>query len=49
LAGAVIYLRSFALNWGFIIPSAETLNRFVARAEANAHVEAVEEFYTQIS
>jgi hypothetical protein len=31
------------------MPSAETLNRFVARVEANAHVEAVEEFYTENS
>ena len=28
------------------MPSAETLERFIARVEANAHVEAVEEFYT---
>ena len=31
------------------MPSSETLNRFVARVEANAHVEAVEEFYTENS
>ena len=31
------------------MPSAETVNRFVARVEANAHVEAVEEFYTENS
>src|SRR5579863_1188959 len=31
------------------MPSTETLNRFVARVEANAHVEAVEEFYTENS
>ena len=31
------------------MPSLETLNRFVARVEANAHVEAVEEFYTENS
>ena len=31
------------------MPSAETLNRFVARVEANAHVEAVQEFYTENS
>ena len=31
------------------MPNAETLNRFVARVEANAHVEAVEEFYTENS
>ena len=31
------------------MPSADTLNRFVARVEANAHVEAVEEFYTENS
>jgi hypothetical protein len=28
------------------MPSLETVARFVARVEANAHVEAVEEFYT---
>jgi hypothetical protein len=28
------------------LPTPETLERFVARVEANAHVEAVEEFYT---
>jgi ketosteroid isomerase-like protein len=28
------------------MPSAETLERFIARVEQNAHVEAVEEFYT---
>src|SRR5579862_9057128 len=32
-----------------IMPSTETLNRFVAQVEANAHVEAVEEFYTENS
>ena len=31
------------------MPSAETLDRFVARVEANAHVEAVQEFYTENS
>jgi hypothetical protein len=28
------------------MPSAETLERFIARVEENAHVEAIEEFYT---
>ena len=28
------------------MPTAETLERFVARVEGNAHAEAVEEFYT---
>ena len=28
------------------MPTAETLERFIARGEENAHVEAVEEFYT---
>lgn len=28
------------------MPTTETLNRFIARVEENAHVEAVEEFYT---
>lgn len=28
------------------MPTPETLERFIARVEANAHVEAVEEFYT---
>ena len=28
------------------MPSPDTLERFIARVEANAHVEAVEEFYT---
>lgn len=28
------------------MPSAETLQRFIARVEENAHAEAVEEFYT---
>jgi hypothetical protein len=31
------------------MPSAATLDRFVARVESNAHVEAVEEFYTENS
>jgi SnoaL-like domain len=31
------------------MPSAETLERFVARVEANQHVEAVEEFYAENS
>jgi len=29
------------------MPAADTLARFVARVEANAHVEAVQEFYTE--
>ena len=28
------------------MPAAETLERFIARIEENAHVEAIEEFYT---
>ena len=28
------------------MPTAETLERFIARVEENAHVEAIEEFYT---
>ena len=28
------------------MPSPETLDRFIARVEENAHVEAIEEFYT---
>lgn len=28
------------------MPSAETLQSFIARVEQNAHAEAVEEFYT---
>src|SRR3954471_4913324 len=28
-------------------PSATTLERFIARVESNAHVEAIEEFYTE--
>ena len=28
------------------MPTAETLERFIARVEANAHAEAIEEFYT---
>ena len=28
------------------MPSPETLERFIARVEQNAHVEAIEEFYT---
>ncbi len=31
------------------MPSIETLERFIARVEQNAHVEAVEEFYTENS
>jgi hypothetical protein len=31
------------------MPSSATLERFIARVEANAHVEAVEEFYTENS
>lgn len=29
------------------MPSAETLERFIARVEQNAHVEAIREFYTE--
>ena len=29
------------------MPSAETLERFIARVEQNAHVEAIQEFYTE--
>ncbi|MBE7418343.1 MAG: nuclear transport factor 2 family protein [Ideonella sp.] len=29
------------------MPSADTLERFIARVEQNAHVEAIEEFYTE--
>jgi SnoaL-like domain len=29
------------------MPTAETLERFIARVEENAHAEAVEEFYTE--
>jgi hypothetical protein len=29
------------------VPAAETLERFIARVEENAHVEAIEEFYTK--
>jgi hypothetical protein len=29
------------------MPSAETLERFIARVESNAHSEAIEEFYTE--
>ena len=28
------------------MPSADTLSKFIARVEANAHVQAIEEFYT---
>jgi len=31
------------------MPTLQTVNRFVARVEANAHVEAVEEFYAENS
>jgi hypothetical protein len=31
------------------MPSPETLERFIARVEQNAHAEAIEEFYTQNS
>jgi hypothetical protein len=31
------------------VPTLETLERFIARVEQNAHVEAVEEFYTEDS
>jgi len=31
------------------MPSTETLERFIARVEENAHVEACEEFYTEHS
>ena len=31
------------------MPSRETLDRFIARVEQNAHVEACEEFYTENS
>ncbi|HYF41380.1 MAG TPA: nuclear transport factor 2 family protein [Ramlibacter sp.] len=29
------------------MPSAATLDRFIARVESNAHAQAIEEFYTQ--
>jgi hypothetical protein len=29
------------------MPTPETLERFITRVEANAHVEAIEEFYTE--
>ena len=29
------------------MPTAPTLERFIARVESNAHVEAIEEFYTE--
>lgn len=29
------------------MPSSQTLERFIARVEANAHVEAIEEFYVE--
>jgi SnoaL-like domain len=29
------------------MPSSDTLERFIARVEQNAHVEAIEEFYTE--
>lgn len=29
------------------MPTQETLERFIARVESNAHVEAIEEFYTE--
>jgi ketosteroid isomerase-like protein len=29
------------------MPNAETLERFIARVESNAHAEAIEEFYTE--
>ena len=29
------------------MPSAETLQKFIARVEQNAHAEAIEEFYTE--
>src|SRR5207253_1506760 len=29
------------------MPSAETLEKFIARVESNAHVEAIREFYTE--
>ena len=29
------------------MPSPETLERFIARVESNAHVEAIQEFYTE--
>ena len=29
------------------MPSTQTLERFIARVESNAHVEAIEEFYTE--
>jgi hypothetical protein len=29
------------------VPTAETLERFIARVEENAHVEAIQDFYTE--
>ena len=29
------------------MPTAETIERFIARVESNAHVEAIEDFYTE--
>lgn len=31
------------------MPSVETLERFISRVEENAHVQAIEEFYTETS
>ncbi len=31
------------------MPTAETIERFIARVEQNAHIEAVQEFYTENS
>src|SRR5437762_614019 len=32
-------------SFGVSMPSREALNRFIAKVEANAHVQAIEEFY----
>jgi hypothetical protein len=44
--GAAALACAILLTGSATMPSTETLERFIARVEQNAHVEALEEFYT---
>jgi SnoaL-like domain len=41
-----IYQESVKSSYQVFMPNPEILNRFIARVEANAHTEAIAEFYT---
>lgn len=44
--GTIVPFKHFGATH---MPSPETLERFIARVEQNAHAEAIEEFYAQNS